>query len=113
MSILFLEEIYQALYTAATLKLSSLPSLREHPSGEYPSHSDFFVSIQLLGSVTKPLPTLENPTHLYSNPYNNADEKQQKWAIRSEYQDKETSTRRASANTSEPCQAFPVIGTLL
>ena len=109
MSILFLEEIYQALYTAATLKLSSLPSLREHPSGAFPSHSDFFVSIQLLGSVTKPLPTLENPTHLYSN----ADEKQQKWAIRSEYQDKETSTRRASANTSEPCQAFPVIGTLL
>jgi hypothetical protein len=47
-------------------------------------------------------------THLYSNPYSNADEKLQPLAIRSERRTQEWSTWRTSANAGEPVQAFPV-----
>jgi hypothetical protein len=63
------------------------------------------------GSVSSPLPTSELFLHLYSNPYSNADEKQQILATRSEHQDQEISTMRASVNTSELSQTFPVCAT--
>ena len=56
------------------------------------------------GSVSLPIQTSELFIYLYSN----ADEKQHILAICGEHQDQEISTRRASANTSEPSLAFPV-----
>jgi hypothetical protein len=99
------------LYTTPTLKIIVIAIFYKTSFREFPGQSDFYVSIPMIRSVTKPLLALENPTHLYSNPYSNADEKQYILAIRSEHQDKEISTRRASANTSKPSQAFPVCAT--